>query len=353
MAKKKTASITFNELRAEITQRNFRNIYILQGEEPYYIDRLSELIVENALTEDERDFNLNIFYGNDADVREVISTCKQYPAFAQRRVVVLREAQLVPKQQGGGHKDDLNLFALYAQNIAETTVLVICHKTATLKAKEFTDLIAGDPRAAVFTSNKVRNNDLKSVISSYVTTAGCTTNEKCCTLMAEYVGNDLSRLFGELDKLIMLAGDSHAITDDMIEKNIGISKDYNNFELEDALIARNAPKAFKIIDYYQRNPKLNPAVVAVSSIFGFFANALIVKNNPDKSQAALIKATGNSSIYRIAKFISGANNYSLTGLINIIGYIRRCDARIKGIGSRQSDEFEHLRELVYNILATP
>ena len=164
MAEKKE-SVTYASLRSEVLNHQFRPIYVLNGEEPFYIDQLSELIVDQALTEDQRDFNLSVFYGNDADVRNVISTCKQYPAFSDRRVVVLREAQLVAKQ--AGHKDDLELFQHYAENPLSSTVLVICHKGATLKAKSFLEALKKNRTGVVMASDKVRKDyELKAVVAN-------------------------------------------------------------------------------------------------------------------------------------------------------------------------------------------
>ncbi|MBR6284486.1 MAG: DNA polymerase III subunit delta [Muribaculaceae bacterium] len=354
MAEKKT-TVTYTSLRNEVNGGKFRPIYVLHGEEPYYIDALSNLIVERALSEDERDFNLTVYYGDSADVREVIATCKQFPAFAPRRVVVLREAQLVAKQPGGGHKDDLDLFEAYAANPLMSTVLVICHKGGAIKAKAFTDELkksheGGAMPGVVMDSPKVRyDRDLRALIANYATSMGCNIDTKSVVMLADFIGNDLARLFGELDKLSILVGDTHAITPELIERNVGISKDYNNFELEDALISHNAAKAYRIIDYYEKNPKNNPVQPTLAMLFGFFSNVLIVQTNRDQSQAALMEATGKASPYRMKKFVEASRSYSKQGVVNIIRYVRECDVKSKGIGSRQ-DSYALLRELIYKIL---
>jgi len=346
MAVKKQPAVTFTSLCNEVKQHNFRQIYVLQGEEPYYIDRLQQLIIDNALTEDQRDFNLTIYYGNTANVRDVIADCRQYPAFAPCKVVVVREAQLIPKQPG--HKDDLDLFAGYAEQPVATTILVICHKGATLKSKPFMDLVKKTEGCVVLDSNKVRDRDLPNLITGYASSLGCAIDVKAASMLADHIGTDLARQFSEMDKLAMLATD-HNITPLLIEKNIGISKDFNNFELEDALRTRDAEKAYRIVDYFKRNPKNNPAVVTVAMMFSFFSGVLIMSTMRDKSPANLMAAAGTRSEWRARKFDEATRKYNTAQLVKIIGYLRECDTHSKGIGSRQ-DQYDLLRELVYNIL---
>lgn len=348
MAEKKE-TVTYFSLRKEIESGKFQPIYLLHGEEPYYIDQLSDLIVDKALREDEKDFNLSIYYGSDANVREVISTCKQYPAFSQYKVVVLREAQNVNKQNGG-HNKDLELLAHYAENPLRSTILVVCNKDGAIKAKSFVDMLKKQHTGVVFSSAKVRNDrDLKGVISNYAASMGCNIDMKSVQMLADFIGNDLSRMFSELDKLKLLVGADNSITPELIEKNIGISKDFNNFELEDALITRNAAKAYRIIDYFEKNPKNNPVVVTVSMLFSFFSGVLLVRASKDQSQAALMAAVGTKSAWRLGKFKEATRYYSTQSCVNIIGFLRECDVRSKGMGSRQ-DQYALLRELIYKIL---
>ena len=347
MAEKKESE-TYASLRSEVMNGKFRPVYVLHGEEPFYIDQLSDLIVEKALSEDERDFNLSIYYGNDADVREVIATCKQFPAFAERRVVVLREAQLVSKQLG--HKNDMDLFEHYVDKPLSSTVLVICHKGSTLKSKPLLDTLKSQHTGVVMSSNKPRTDrDLRAVVSGYATSLGCQIDAKSVAMLTDCIGNDLARMFGELDKLKILVGENNAITPELIERHIGISKDFNNFELEDALRSRNAVKAYRIINYFENNPKENPVQVTVAVLFSYFSNVLLVQTSKDQSSAALMAATGSKSPYRIQKFQEAARNYSKQGVVNIIRYLRQCDVASKGMGSRQ-DPYALLRELIYKIL---
>ncbi len=343
----KRETVTFTALNKEIKSGKFRSIYILQGEEPYFIDRLQELIIETALTEDQRDFNLSLFYGNTANVREVISTCRQYPAFSQYKVVVVREAQLISKQPG--HKDDLDLFASYAEKPLPSTILVICHKGATLKSKPFTDALKTAKSGVIFDSNKVREGrDLEAMIVNYANSLGCNIDTKATSMLADHIGTDIARLFSELDKLSMLADDKN-ITPLLIERNIGISKDFNNFELEEALSKRDSVKAFRIVDYFEHNPKNNPTMVSVAMLFSFFSNVLLTATARDKSPEGIMSLVGTRSQWRARKFLDATRMYNTRSLINIITYLRECDTRSKGIASRQ-DQYALLKELVYKIL---
>ena len=343
----KRETVTFTALNKEIKSGKFRNIYVLQGEEPYYIDRLQQLIIDTALTEDQRDFNLSLYYGNTANVREVISACQQYPAFSERKVVVIREAQLIPKQPG--HKNDLDLLASYAEKPQPSTVLVICHKGETLKSKPFIDALKSTKNGVIFDSNKVREGrDLNTLIINYANSLGCNIDNKATSMLADHIGTDIARLFSELDKLAMLADDKN-ITPLLIEQNIGISKDFNNFELEDALARRDAARAFRIVDYFERNPKNNPLVPTVAMLFSFFSNTLLAATAQDKTPDGIMAAVGNRNSWRVRKFMEATRMYNTRSLVNIIGYLRECDTRSKGIGSRQ-DQYALLKELIYKIL---
>lgn len=343
----KKETVTFTTLSKEIKSGKFKNIYVLQGVEPYYIDRLQQLIIDTALTEDQRDFNLSLFYGNTANVREIISTCRQYPSFSQHKVVVVREAQLIAKQPG--HKNDIDLFASYAEKPLSSTILVICHKESALKSKPFTDALKSNKSGIIFDSNKVREGrDLNALIVNYANSLGCTIDTKATSMLADHIGTDLSRLFSELDKLVILADDK-VITPLLIEQNIGISKDFNNFELEDALGRRDDAKAFRIVDYFAHNPKKNPAAPTLAMLFSFFSGALLASTARDKSPESIMSLTGSSNPWRARKFLDAARTYNTRSLINIIGYLRECDVRSKGVGSRQ-DQHALLKELTYKIL---
>lgn len=346
----KSNAITYFALRQEVLAGKFRPIYVLQGDEAYYIDQMSDLIVNKALSEDERDFNLQIMYGADVrDAKTVVAACRQYPVMAQRRVVVLREAQMAGKAANHSNASELNVLKFYAQKPLQSTILVVCNKGGAMSGKEFADEMKKQGTGVVMTSNKVRDYEMPRVIKEYCTSVNCNIDDKSVRMLSDAIGTDMARMTGEIDKLKLLVGPDNRITPAMIERNIGISKDYNNFELEDALIARNAVKAFTIAEYYERNPKNNPVQVAVSMIFSFFSNVLLVRTSRDQSDAGLMAQTGSKSAFRIRKFKQAAANYSTRACVNIIAYLRECDMKTKGQGSRQ-DPYELFKELIYKIL---
>ena len=343
--------VTFLSLLNDINAKRFKPIYVLYGEEGYYIDRLEEAIVENALSPDERDFNLNIIYGADvADIRNVIAMCKQFPAMSEYQVVVIREAQTVGKQNNKGNANELNQLKHYATQPLNSTILVVCNKGEAIKGKEFVDTVKKNNVGVVFRSDRLREGRAVEMAAlEYVKSLGCVIDEKALSMIASNVGNDISRLYTEIDKLKILVKDDHRISPELIERNIGISKDYNNFELEQALSTRNAKKAFEILNYFERNPKGNPTVVTVSMLFSYFSKLLVYRTVSRKPEAEIMAAMGTKSPYRVKKIGEAARNYSTAACVNIISWIRECDVKSKGMGSRQ-DANALLRELVYKIL---
>ena len=333
-----------------IKARKFRPIYIFHGEEPYYIDQLQQAIIDNALTEDEQAFNLTIVYGSDVpDAKPLITVCRQYPAMSQYQVVVVREAQNLGKNSRG-NAAELNLFKFYAERPLESTILVICFKGGTIKAKELTDAVKKHKSGVIYESAKLRDGrPVEQAAANYAKSIGCNIDDKSASMLAMNIGNDVSRLFGEIDKLRMLVGPDNRITPELIERNIGISKDYNYWELEDAVIRRDAAKAFRIVDYYERNPKNNPVVLTVSMLFSFFTSVLLLQTAKDRSPGGLMAATGTKSTFRLGKFEQAARKYSKLACVNIISYLRECDVKSKGIGSRQ-DAYRLLKELIFKIM---
>lgn len=350
MAAKKDSN-SYLSLLGDIKAKKFAPIYVLHGEEGYYIDKLEQAIVENALQPHETDFNLNVIYGIDInDMRNVISMCRQYPAMAQYQVVVIREAQNVGKMNNKGNANEINMLKHYAEQPMNSTILVVCNKNGAIVGKEFVDSVKKNKSGIIFRSDKLREGrPMEQAAHEYIKSLGCTIDEKSLSMLASNVGNDISRLYTEIDKLKILVDEDKRITPELIEKNIGISKDYNNFELQEALGKHNAKKAFEIINYYEKNPKNNPTIVTVSMLFSFFSKLLLFRATKDRSQEGLMAAVGTSSIYRVKKFAEAAQFYTTPACVNIITYIRECDTKSKGIKSRQ-DANALLRELIYKIL---
>lgn len=340
MAVKKD-TLSYIEICNDIAKGKFQPIYVLMGEESYYIDRIEDLIVSKALTPDEREFNLTIAYGLDTDVRTLMNACKRYPIMSQYQVVIMREAQ---------NNKELDLLRLYAEKPLESTVLIICHKHSNIKAPEFIKELKAKQTGVVFESKKISENSVGQIITDYVNSKGGKIDSKATAMLKDFVGTDLSRIFGEVDKLHLILPDNNKhITPEIIERNIGISKDFNNFELEDAIRNKNALKANQIINYFEKNPKSNPTVLTIGLLFSFFSNLLLARTAKVKTEQGIMDAIGTKSPYRAKMFIEAMKYYSTAGCVNIIGYLREFDTKSKGINSRQN-EYQLLRELIYKIL---
>lgn len=338
-AKKETLS--YIEICNDIANGKFQPIYVLMGEESYYIDQIEDLIVSKALSTDEREFNLTIAYGLDTDVRTLMNACKRYPIMSQYQVVIMREAQ---------NNKELDLLRLYAEKPLESTVLIICHKHSNIKAPEFIKELKAKQTGVVFESKKISENSVGQIITDYVNSKGGKIDSKATAMLKDFVGTDLSRIFGEVDKLHLILPDNNKhITPEIIERNIGISKDFNNFELEDAIRNKNALKANQIINYFEKNPKSNPTVLTIGLLFSFFSNLLLARTAKAKTEQGIMDAIGTKSPYRAKMFIEAMKYYSTAGCVNIIGYLREFDTKSKGINSRQN-EYQLLRELIYKIL---
>lgn len=340
MATKKD-TLSYIEICNDIANGKFQPIYVLMGEETYYIDKIEDLIVSKALTPDEREFNLTIAYGLDTDVRTLMNACKRYPIMSQYQVVIMREAQ---------NNKELDLLRLYAEKPLESTILIVCHKHSNIKAPEFIKELKAKQTGVVFESKKISENSVGQIITDYVNSKGGKIDSKATAMLKDFVGTDLSRIFGEVDKLHLILPDNNKhITPEIIERNIGISKDFNNFELEDAIRNKNALKANQIINYFEKNPKSNPTVLTIGLLFSFFSNLLLARTAKVKTEQGIMDAIGTKSPYRAKMFIEAMKYYSTAGCVNIIGYLREFDTKSKGINSRQN-EYQLLRELIYKIL---
>ncbi|MBE6309768.1 MAG: DNA polymerase III subunit delta [Bacteroidales bacterium] len=337
----KKETLSYIEICNDIAKGIFAPIYVLMGEESFYIDQIEDMIVSKALSNDEKAFNLTIAYGLDTDIHAIINSCRRYPVMSNYQVVILREAQ---------NSSDIDLLSKYAEKPLDSTILIICHKHSNLKAGEFTKTLKAKNSGIIFESKKINENNVGQIITDYVNSKNAKIDTKATAMLKDFVGTDLARIFGELDKLLLiLPTNNKHITPEIIERNIGISKDFNNFELENALRVKNALKANQIINYFEKNPKNNPPVVTVAILFSFFSSLLLARTAKVKTEQGIMDAIGTKSSYRAKIFIEAMKYYSTAGCVNIIGYLREFDTKSKGINSRQ-DQYQLLRELIYKIL---
>jgi DNA polymerase-3 subunit delta len=326
-------------LLKEIRNKKFEKIYFLHGEEPYFIDVLTKAIQDNALEESERDFNQSILYGKDAEVLSLISELKSYPMMAERRLVILKEAQYFKA---------IEQLESYLENPANSTIFVICYKYKTFDARKKT-LKNALKNGVVFKSEKVKEYQLAEWIQQYIKTTGYELTSKACMLLIESLGNDLGRIVKELEKLAVLIEKGTIINENHIEENIGISKDYNVFELTNAVAIKDNLKALKIVDYFDHNPKAADLVFVISNLFKFFSQIMRIHFLPNKSREAVAQALG------VHPFVAGEltnakNKYDPRKIAANIALIHEYDLKSKGVGNTSTTQGELMREMVYQLI---
>ena len=327
------------QITKDIKAGNLKPIYFFMGEEPYYIDKLTEFIEENVLQEHERDFNQTILYGRDVSMEDIISNAKRFPMMADRQVVIVKEAQDLSKT--------IEKLESYAENPQPSTVLVFAYKYKTLdKRKKITKVLA--KTGVVFESKKLYENQVGTWIIKVLKSQGYAIEPKASIMLVEFLGTDLSKISNELDKLKIVLPKGHTISAKDIEENIGISKDYNNFELRNAIGQKDQLKAYKIIDYFAQNPKENPIVVTTSMVFSFFSQLLQyhgTKNKDPKNLANVLKINP----YFLKDYDVAYRNYPMKKVSQIVATLRDIDVKSKGVGSNALPQSDLLKEMLIHI----
>lgn len=333
--------ITYEYILKELKAKQYRSVYYLMGEESYYIDLIADYITNNVLTDTEKEFNLSVVYGADVDISTIINAAKRYPMMSEYQVVVVKEAQSIRNM------DELSFYLQKPQN---STILVICHKHGVLDRRK--KLAAEIEKTGIlFESKKIKDAQLPAFITSYMKRKGIDLEPKAIAMLADFVGTDLSRLTGELEKLIItLPKGQTRVTPEQIEHNIGISKDYNNFELRSAIVEKDILKANKIIKYFEENSKSNPIQMTLSLLFGFFSNLMLAYYAPEKSEQGIALFLGLKSPWQSREYLSAMRRYNGVKTMQIIGEIRYADAKSKGVGNSSITDGDILRELVFKIL---
>lgn len=335
------AKYTYETVISELKGGTYRPVYYIMGEEGYFTDRITDYIVEHALTEEERDFNLTVFYGLDTDIDTVVTAAKRFPMMAERQVIVVKEAQMLKS---------LDALQFYLQSPQPTTVLVFAHKNGSIdkRKKIATEL---ERAGVVLDSKKMRDDQLSTFINGYLREKGLVADNKSVLMIRESIGADLSRLAGEIDKLaIALPAGSLNITPELVEEHIGISKEYNNFELQNALVNKDVLKANKIINYFAHNSKKNPIQMTLALLFSFFSNVMMCYYAPDKSERGVAEFLGLKSAWGVGDYIKAMRNYKAVHVLEILHLIRLADAQSKGAEGPQMPDGEIMRELLYKIL---
>ena len=336
----KQQEVTYDSIIKEINSRQFASVYYLMGEESYYIDRLSEYIAEHVLTEEERGFNQMVIYGQDTDIGSIVAAAKRYPMMAEHQVIIVKEAQTLRNM------DEL---IYYLQKPQPTTVLVFCHKHGTLDRRKKV-AAAIEKSGRIFESKKLKESALPLFISNYVRTKGTAIDVKATGMMVESIGTDLNRLASELDKLIIAKPKNDApITPELVEEYVGISKDYNTFELKNALVVKDAVKAYTIAKYMEANKKQFAMPMVLSMLFGFFSNLMMAYYAPDKSDNGIAAYLDLRNPWQAKEYQMAMRNYTAWKVMYIISDIRKYDALAKGYGANATEK-GLLCELIYHIL---
>lgn len=323
----------------DIKAGNIKPIYFLMGEEPYYIDKLSEYIEENVLAEEEKGFNQTVLYGRDVSVDDIVSTAKRYPMMADRQVVIVKEAQDLSRT--------IDKIESYVDNPMETTVLVFCYKYKTLdKRKKVTKLLA--QKGVVFESKKLYENQVGDWIKRILAGKKYTIDPKANAMLVEFLGTDLSKINNELEKLQIILPQGTMITPNHIEENIGFSKDYNVFELRKAIGERNQLKAYKIAENFAHNPKEYPLVMTTGLVFGFFVQLLKYHGLKDKNPKNVASALGVNP-YFLKEYDLAVKNYPMRKVSQIVAALRDIDVKSKGVGANALPQADLLKEMLYKI----
>lgn len=330
----------FEDILKDLRNKKFAPIYFLMGEEAYFIDQISDYIEKNALTPEEKEFNQLVMYGSDTDAASVINAAKRFPMMAQKQVVIVKEAQNLKKIE------DL---VYYVEQPSASTILVVSYKYKKLdKRMRLSKLLAKN--AILFESKKIYDNQVPAWISDYLKKRSVAIDQKAAMLLTEFLGNDLSKVANELDKLMLtLPEGAKKVTPELVERNIGISKDFNNFELQKALAEGDVLKANRIVDYFDKNQRMHPLQATLPVVFNFYRNLMIYHYLPNKDQRAVAAGLGINP-YFVKDYQQAARRYGARKVMSIVSDIREYDAKSKGFGNVSTTSGDLLKELVYKIL---
>ena len=333
---------TFQSIMQDLKNKKFAPIYLLMGEESYYIDQISDYIAEYVLSSEERDFNQTICFGSDVTAVQVADMARRYPMMAEHQVIIVKEAQNIRS---------LEALDKYLKNPIKSTILVWCHKNGKIDARKKTIGLA-QAVGIVFESKKLRDYQLPDFIQSYLKKKKVSIDPKSCQIIADHIGADLSRLTSELDKvLISLPADNLRVTPEVVEKEIGVSKDFNAFELRNAIVQKDYFKANQIVKYFDNNPKAGSLFSFLPLLFSYFQNLMIIHYTPRKNtEQDIAAALDLRSAWGAKDFLIGQKNYSARKTMDIISKIREIDGKSKGLDNPNTSAGELMKELIFFIL---
>ncbi|TSA30123.1 MAG: DNA polymerase III subunit delta [Bacteroidetes bacterium] len=331
--------MTFESILADLKRKIYHPVYLLYGEEPYFIDELSDYIEDHVLGESEKEFNQTVLYGRDVDAPAIISYARRFPMMANYQVLIIKEAQ---------DAGDLDALTPYLQQPLTSTLLVLCYKYGKIdKRKSIAK--AADKAGILFESARLYDNKIPGWIEAYVNERNYTISAKACFMLTEFLGADLSKIVNEIRKLIINIPEGTEIDAELVERNIGISKDFNVFELQKALAAKQVFKANQIIHYFGANPRENPMVKVVPILSSFFAKVLLYQHLQDKSRNHAASALGVHPFF-LQDYQATARNYSPANVKSVIGILREYDLKSKGVDNNSATDGELMKEMIFRIL---
>ena len=341
MAEKRQTT-TYESILSDLSEGKFAPLYILMGEESYFIDKITDFIAQNALREEERDFNQTVCFGSDVSAAAVADMARRYPMMAERQVVIVKEAQNIKQW------DQLEQ---YFEKPQPTTVLVIAYKNGTIDGRKKILTKAQNAGAVIFESKKLYERDLPVFIVDYLKRHQATIDQKSCLMIAEHIGSDLSRLTSELDKVCLsMPEDSRHITPEVVEEQIGVSKDFNGFEFRSAIANRDILKANQILKYFDSNPKSGGPFMLIPLLFNFFQNLMLAHYAPQKTDSGVAQFLDLRNAWGAKEYMIGLRNYSGMKTMQIIQKIRETDAKSKGLDNPNTPVGDLMKELVFFIL---
>ena len=335
--------VSFDSIMDDLKARRFAPVYYLMGDEPYYIDKISDYIAEHVLQPEERDFNQTVLFGSDVTASQVADYARRYPMMSEHQVVIVKEAQNIKNTEA--------LEKYFKQPLA-STILVMCHKNGSVDGRKREYVKAIQTAGVLFESKKLRDRDLPVFIEGYLKARDVTIDTKSTQIIADSIGSDLSRLASELDKVVLsLPKESRRVTPEVVEDQIGVSKEFNSFELRDAIINRNVFKANQIIKYFDDNPKAGSIYAFLPMLFNYFQNLMIAYYAPDnKSQEGVAEWLELRNAWAGKDYMTGMRNYTGMKVMQIISKIREIDAKSKGLDNPNTPPGELMKELIFYIL---
>ncbi len=317
----------------------YKPIYWLEGEEGFFINQVMDYAEQHLLPESEKAFNQSVFYGKDADWAAVVNACRRYPMFAERQVVLLKEAQQMR---------DISKLEPYIQQPLDSTILVISYKDKKVDGRSKLAKLLKE-KGELLSTRKIYENQLPEWVSALAQSKGFSMAPRALSLLIDHIGNDLMRINSEIDKMAINLGSRKTITEDDIETFVGISKEYNAFELQDALVKKDLAKAFRIVQYFQSNPKAGPIQLVLPSLYNFFSKVYMLFGLPSHDEKMAASVLGVNPFF-VKDYLLAARNYGLPGIENALLLLHTYNLKSVGINSVSVDDASLMKELIVKII---